>query len=135
MSGDQHTAAFEERFHNILDAAKDWRSHQGEPGTYEMAGQIIGHLVALIRDSGLGEVELHRFCADARGRNEDDPPDATAPSDAGMLRGMARFTSDFASAVVGPELAKTMTSDALLRSLGERSVIGRDIRPANRQQP
>ena len=82
-----------ERFRELLAAFEDWYCRQGEPGTFEEAGRIVVKLATLIKDSGLGEVEFHRFCAAGRDHDEDDPPDEALPTDTGLLRAIRGSTT------------------------------------------
>ncbi len=122
-------------FYNLEAAAKDWRDHQGEAGTFDRAGKVLELWGLLGETIGIGEAAQHRVHAAARGRDMDDPPEATSTGEEGELRGIAQFNADFAPMVFGYTYAKKMEADAIGRSIGDNPIIGRNIPRANRQQP
>ena len=123
-------------FYNLEAAAKDWRDHQGEAGTFDRAGKVLELWGLLGETIGIGEAAQHRVHAAARGRGHGRPTRGNFYRGRGRIaRDCAvqrRFCSNGLRLHLRPRRWKPTPLDV---RIGDNPIIGRNIPRANRQQP
>ena len=130
------------QFRSLVPMAREFLTTRGQPGTHAKATKLVEQTFDAVHELGVHGAVQQVFYGAVRGDvdgagldrlPEDMNVEHLEAGTSGLLRGEAALHDLVTSRLLSPEHGRLLAQDALYQSMGDESLLGRQVRQRRRQ--